>query len=109
KSVTVWGAASSDNVGVAGYDVYRDGTEVMTVDGSTTSWNDSTVSPSTTYGYTVDAFDAVPNTSAQSSPPASVTTPAGNGPAEPLIVIMMENKTYSSIVGNSNAPYIQSL
>ena len=33
----------------------------------------------------------------------------GTGPAEPVIIIMMENKHYSDIVGNSAAPYIQSL
>jgi hypothetical protein len=75
------------------------------------------VQPSTTYAYTVDAFDAVPNTSAPSAP-APVTTPAsgggggggGTGPAEPVIIIMMENKHYSDIVGNNSAaPYIQSL
>jgi phosphatidylinositol-3-phosphatase len=30
-------------------------------------------------------------------------------PAEPIVVIVEENKTYQSIVGSSNAPYIQSL
>src|SRR5579871_3399171 len=30
-------------------------------------------------------------------------------PAEPVVVIMLENKTYESIVGNSSAPYFQSL
>jgi phosphatidylinositol-3-phosphatase len=41
-----------------------------------------------------------------------VTTPSGGtggGPAEPIIIIVMENKHYSDIVGNSSAPYIQSL
>ena len=112
-SVTVSWAASIDNVGVAGYDVYRDGTKVTTVGGATTAWTDTSVSPSTAYSYTVDAFDAVSNTSAQSSP-ALVTTPqgtggGGTGPAEPIIVIVMENKHYRDIVGNSIAPYIQSL
>jgi hypothetical protein len=113
-SVTVTWNASTDDTAVAGYDVYRDGTKVGTVGGAQTSFTDTTVQPSTTYGYTVDAFDAVPNTSAQSSPPASVTTPSGggggSGPAEPIIIIMMENKHYSDIVGNTtSAPYIQSL
>ena len=110
-SVTVTWAASSDNVGVAGYDVYRGTSKVATVGGSTTSYTDTTALPSTTYSYTVDAFDAVPNTSAKSAP-ATVTTPPGStgGPAEPLIIIVMENKHYTDIVGNSSAaPYIQSL
>jgi Phosphoesterase family len=115
-SVTVSWDASTDDTSVAGYDLYRGGTKVGTAGGSQTSFTDTTVQPSTSYSYTVDAFDAVPNTSAQSSPPASVTTPSGggggggSGPAEPIIVIMMENKHYSDIVGNTtSAPYIQSL
>jgi chitodextrinase len=110
-SVTVTWAASSDNVAVAGYDVYRGGSKVATVTGTATSYTDSAVQPGMTYAYTVDAFDAVPNTSNQSSA-ANATTPAGTtggGPAEPIIIIMMENKPYSDIVANSNAPYIQSL
>ncbi|MCL4561491.1 MAG: DNRLRE domain-containing protein [Chloroflexi bacterium] len=67
--------ASTDNVGVAGYTIYRDGASLATVIGSTLSYSDFTVLPSTTYSYTVDAFDQSGNHSAQSSP-ASVTTPA---------------------------------
>lgn len=40
---------------------------------------------------------------------AGVVGAAQAAPAEPVIVIVLENKTYSSIVGNANAPYIQSL
>jgi acid phosphatase type 7 len=64
---------------VAGYTVYRNGAQLATVNGATnTSYSDTSVSPSTTYSYTVDAFDAVPNRSPQSAP-KSVTTPAGGG------------------------------
>jgi phosphatidylinositol-3-phosphatase len=113
-SVTVSWTASTDDTGVAGYDVWRGTSKVGTVSGTQTSFTDLTVQANTTYSYTVDAFDAVPNTSAKSSPPATVTTPSGGGgggtgPAEPIIIIMMENKHYTDIVGSSNAPYIQSL
>ena len=67
--------ASTDNVGVTGYTIYRDSTNIATVSGSTLSYADTTVQPSTTYTYTVDAFDAAGNHSVQSSP-VSVTTPA---------------------------------
>ena len=111
-SVTVSWAASTDNVGVAGYDIDRNGVKVATVGAAPTTWTDNGVQASTPYSYTVDAFDAVPNTSSLSAP-AQVTTPAGGGggtgPAEPIIIIVMENKHYSDIVGNSNAPYIQSM
>jgi chitodextrinase len=67
--------ASSDNVGVTGYTIYRDNTLLTTVPGTSLSYSDNTLSPSTTYNYSVDAFDAAGNHSAASSP-VSVTTPA---------------------------------
>ncbi len=70
----VW-QASTDNVGVTGYTIYRNNAVLTTVSGSTLSYTDSTVQPSTTYTYTVDAFDLGGNHSVQSSP-ASATTPA---------------------------------
>ncbi|MCM8749281.1 hypothetical protein NET02_08995 [Thermomicrobiaceae bacterium CFH 74404] len=66
---------STDNIGVAGYTVYRDGVQLATVDGSTTTYADTTVTAGTSYTYTVDAFDAAGNHSAQSTP-ATATTPA---------------------------------
>ncbi|MDH3498984.1 MAG: DNRLRE domain-containing protein, partial [Acidimicrobiia bacterium] len=67
--------ASTDNVGVTSYTVYRDTVVVGSVGGSTLSYNDGTASPDTTYDYTVEAFDAAVNGSGQSAPPANVTTP----------------------------------
>jgi len=74
--------ASTDNVGVTGYKVYRDG---VLVNGNVTgtTYQDTGLSPSTTYSYTVSAFDGMNNTSAQSasssattqSPPPPDTTP----------------------------------
>jgi len=40
---------------------------------------------------------------------AGVVGAAQAAPKEPVVLIVLENKTYSSIVGNANAPYIQSL
>jgi hypothetical protein len=65
---------SSDNVGVTGYTVRRDGVPVGTVNGSTTSFIDTSVTAATTYTYTVDAFDAAGNQSAESDP-SQVSTP----------------------------------
>jgi N-acetylglucosamine-6-sulfatase len=65
---------STDNVGVTGYTVYRDGISIGTVAGSTTAFTDTTVTGDATYSYTVDAFDAAGNHSAQSDP-FQVTTP----------------------------------
>jgi chitodextrinase len=80
--VDVSWAASTDNVAVTGYTIRRDGTVLTTT--SATSFSDTTVSGSTTYSYTVDAFDAANNHSAQSAAGA-VTTPAAGDTTAPSI------------------------
>ncbi len=66
--------ASTDNVRVAGYQVWRGNTPIATV--NTTSYSDTGLSECTTYTYTVKAFDAADNVSADSSPSSAKTTPA---------------------------------
>ena len=74
--------ASSDNVGVAGYNVYLDGS----LDGTTTgtSFSFSGLSASTTYAVAVEAFDAAANTSGQAS--INVTTDTGGGSGSEVLV-----------------------
>jgi hypothetical protein len=69
---------STDNVGVAGYQVFRNGT--MIGNSSGTSFSDTPLSASTTYTYTVTAFDAAGNVSAQSLPASATTLPPGIPP-----------------------------
>ncbi len=77
-SVSLSWNASTDNVGVTGYTIYRNGSSVGTTGGANaTSFTDTTAAPSTTYSYTVDAFDGAGNHSAQSSPVPATTPPAG--------------------------------
>ena len=78
-SVDVTWSPSTDDVGVTGYDVLRNGAVIASVGGSTTSFTDGSTLPSTAYGYTVRARDASNNVSAQSAS-APVTTPAGATP-----------------------------
>ncbi|HWL14446.1 MAG TPA: malectin domain-containing carbohydrate-binding protein, partial [Opitutus sp.] len=61
SSVTVSWAAATDNVGVTGYRVSRNGTTLTTT--SNLSFTDSGLSPATTYQYSVVALDAAGNTS----------------------------------------------
>ena len=69
--------ASTDNVGVTGYTVYRNGSPIATTSGAnTTSYSDTSVAAATTYTYTVDAIDGAGNHSPPSGP-VSVTTPSG--------------------------------
>lgn len=70
--------ASTDNVGVSGYQIFRDGSPIDTT--ASTSYTDNTVIPSTQYSYTVLAFDAAGNNSAQSGAEL-VTTPANAAPS----------------------------
>jgi glucose/arabinose dehydrogenase/chitodextrinase len=65
--------ASTDNVAVTGYKVFRDGVQVATV--TTPSFSNTGLTPSTPYTYAVSAFDAAGNVSALSAS-ASATTPA---------------------------------
>jgi chitodextrinase len=64
----------TDASGIAGYDVYRDGTLLVQL-GPVTSVTDSTVQPATTYQYTIRARDNAGNVSSDSVP-ATVTTPS---------------------------------
>ncbi|GAA4187643.1 ricin-type beta-trefoil lectin domain protein [Streptosporangium oxazolinicum] len=70
-----WGA-SSDNVGVSGYVIFRNGAQVGT--SATTTFTDSGLSAQTTYSYTVRARDAAGNLSPASGA-HGVTTPPGGG------------------------------
>jgi chitodextrinase len=67
-----WGA-STDNVGVTGYRVYRVGTGLVGTS-STTAYTDSGLTPSASYSYYVTAVDAATNESTASNT-ASATTP----------------------------------
>src|SRR5579883_1727170 len=65
--------AATDNVGVVGYRVFRNGVQV----GSTAalSYTDTGLAAATSYTYTVAAFDAAGNVSAQSTGTTATTFP----------------------------------
>ena len=67
--------ASTDDFGVAGYDIFRNGVKLKTV-GNVVSDSDTTAAPATTYQYQVQASDAAGNVSGLSGV-VSATTPAG--------------------------------
>ena len=69
---------STDNVGVTGYVVRRDGTTVATVAGTTLTFSDAGRAPATTYSYTVAARDLAGNESPQSASVAVTTPPSGD-------------------------------
>ncbi|WP_223109325.1 GEVED domain-containing protein [Marixanthomonas sp. SCSIO 43207] len=70
-SVALSWNASTDNVGVTGYEVFQGNTSLGTVTG--TSTNITGLSPATTYSFKVRAFDAASNNSSYSNT-VNVTT-----------------------------------
>src|SRR5207249_3263064 len=79
-SVSLGWTASTDNVGVTGYDVFTDGALATSVAG--TSATVSGLTQSTSYSFTIKAKDAAGSSSAASTP-ISVTT---NGIDTPVLL-----------------------
>jgi len=73
QSTLTW-AASSDNVAVAGYKIFRGATLLTTTTGPAATYTDTTVQPNTTYIYTVQAVDAAGNVSVVSDGVSVQTT-----------------------------------
>ena len=66
--------ASTDNLGVTGYRIYRNGVEIATA--LSPSYKNSGLSAATRYTYRIAAFDAAGNASAMSAPVTAATWPA---------------------------------
>jgi hypothetical protein len=99
SSVSLTWTASTDNVGVAGYHVFRNGAQVVTTTG--VSYTDIGLTASTAYTYTVNAFDASGNVSALSNPISATTAAASSQPVYPLKV--SGNGRY--LLDQNNAPF----
>lgn len=93
SSVSLAWDASTDNVGVTGYDVYNGNALATTVTGTTATV--SGLAAGTPYTFTVRAHDAAGNSSAPSN---AVTETTGSGPA----VYQAEDATISQGVVESN-------
>jgi chitodextrinase len=74
-------AASTDNVGVTGYRVYRDATLLATVTAQT--YTDTGLSPGTTYAYRIVAIDAAGNASTAATAGATTTAADTQAPTAP--------------------------
>lgn len=81
NSVSLSWNASSDNVGVTGYRIYRGSTLAGTVSGSTLSYTVSGLTANTAYTFTVKAVDAVGNESPASN--AVTVTTSGTSTSYP--------------------------
>jgi chitodextrinase len=74
-SINLTWTASTDSVGVTGYKIYRDGTEVGASQGL--EFTDSGLTSSTTYSYTVKAYDLASNVSEPSNTAEAKTKDTG--------------------------------
>jgi beta-lactamase superfamily II metal-dependent hydrolase len=93
--------ASTDNVGVTSYNIYRgtdDANFVAVASTTGTTHSDTNLSASTTYYYRVTADDVAGNESAFSTT-ASATTFAISGPARVIINEILANEPGSSTAG----------
>src|SRR5262249_12416697 len=94
SQINVAWSASTDNVGVAGYKVLRNGN----LAGSTTTaltYSDTSLAASTSYSYTVEAFDAAGNVSTPSTPVTATTLTPDATPPSVSITAPAANATVS--------------
>lgn len=96
--------ASTDNVAVTGYRIFRNNTQIAT--STTNSYTDTTATANSTYSYVVSAYDAAGNVSPTSNT-ATVTTPQAPALAVDSQVITHQtspNTTISSPALSTNGP-----
>ncbi|GJF33335.1 hypothetical protein KNE206_60350 [Kitasatospora sp. NE20-6] len=96
SSVSLSWTASTDAVGVVGYDVYRGTTKVGSPTG--TSYTDSGLTAATAYTYTVRARDAAGNVSAASA--AVTATTASTGTSSGCAAVVTLNDWGSGLTAN---------
>jgi len=105
-------SASTDNVAVTGYRVYRGGTLLTTVGNVTTYQNNTGLSASTNYSYRIAAIDAAGNASAQSTA-ASATTQTPTAPGSATLawdaVTTANLSGYRIYYGTAPGTYVQPL
>jgi hypothetical protein len=89
---------SSDNVGVTGYRIYRNGVQIGT--SGLSSHSDKNLTPSSTYAYSVSAYDAAGNASALSSVVNAVTLSPG---ATTTVLLRPAADTFLNLDRNVNA------
>lgn len=89
SSVSLSWTPATDNTGVSGYDVYRDGVKAGST--ASTSFTDSGLTASSSHSYTVRARDAAGNVSAASAAVGATTASGGGGSTGALKVQYKNN------------------
>jgi chitodextrinase len=98
NAVQLTWSASTDNVGVTGYQVFRNGIQIATA--ASTTYRDTTVQSANTYTYAVSATDAAGNVSAFSNA-VTLTTPNATLAFVPLADTYVEQDTPTTNYGTS--------
>ena len=97
NSISLSWSASTDDTGVAGYRVYRDGTFVTST--AQTSASVSGLSCGTSYGFAVEAYDAADNVSQRTSKSASTSAcPDTTAPSAPTSLVKAGSTTSSVLM-----------
>nr|WP_294903262.1 PQQ-dependent sugar dehydrogenase [uncultured Lacibacter sp.] len=95
--------ASTDNVGVTGYDVYRNGVKMNSSPLTYTSYSVTGLSPNTTYNMTVRARDAAGNESASAVfPVTTIATVAASESFSVRTVIPRQRMPHDLVYGPDN-------
>jgi hypothetical protein len=89
SAINVSWTASTDSLGVAGYRVFRGGSQIGT--SSTNSYADSGLAPSTQYTYTVSAYDSAGNSSSQSASVSATTQAQASAVSPPTALSAVVN------------------
>jgi len=99
NSVSLNWHASTDNHQIMGYRLYRDGQTTPRADIISNGYTDTTLSPATSYQYTVTAYDTVGNESAHTNVLSVTTSEAADTTPPSIPTISLQNTlvTYDSI------------
>ncbi len=104
-SIRIQWNASTDNFGVANYEIIRNGVLYLKLPNATsTNLTMAGLTPNTAYTFNVRAKDLAGNTSAQSNSATATTTTVTNTPTPTPVVIGSSAPTPTSIIIGSSAP-----
>ncbi len=94
-------AGSTDDTGVRGYSIYRDGTLVNTVNSNALNYSDMNLTPGTQYVYRIDAFDGSNNHSALSASRSPATSATATYTFTPAADAYVSSDAPTTNYGNS--------
>ncbi|NLD45852.1 MAG: hypothetical protein GX660_01445, partial [Clostridiaceae bacterium] len=86
SSVLLSWEAATDNIAVTGYEIYRNGSKINTT--KLTSFNDTSLTPDTTYTYFIKAYDAAGNISIESNSLEVDTVIDTQAPSVPINLVI---------------------